>query len=241
MLRFVEHQLGGAPADDPLLPVLQDPLCRAGQRDRADRAQGALRQLPAQLVPGPAAARPQDRRAGRAAAAPPRRSPRDEPRRRRRPAQPTPRRARAGRCSAAKPLPAAPQPGQAVDDRRDRRRRADDRRRASRVQVFGLPDSASGSASRCRRRARSTIERQARAGSGWRAATSCSTVRGEITNQTDRSSACPQIRAELKDAQGRVRLQLVDRAAGARAAAARPGHLRQRRDGRAARAARSSA
>ena len=60
-------------------------------------------------------------------------------------------------------------------------------------------------------------------------------VHGEISNQTDEVQHVPQIRAELKDGQGRVGLRLVDRAAGARAAGARPRPVRQRPDGRAAR------
>ena len=45
---------GARVSDDPHLSVLPDPLRRAGQRDRGRRTQGALRRLPAQLVPGAA-------------------------------------------------------------------------------------------------------------------------------------------------------------------------------------------
>ena len=60
-------------------------------------------------------------------------------------------------------------------------------------------------------------------------------MRGEITNQTDEVQRVPQIRAELKDAQGRVVYAWSIAPPVRELQAARPGHVRQRRDGRAAR------
>ena len=60
-------------------------------------------------------------------------------------------------------------------------------------------------------------------------------VRGEITNQTDEVQRVPADPRRTEGRAGAGGLRLVDRAAGARAPGARAGHVRQRRDGRAAR------
>ena len=72
------------------------------------------------------------------------------------------------------------------------------------IQVFGLPDFGQRIGIPVRDVNALDITGQADAARGWRAATRCSTVRGEITNQTDEVQRVPQIRAELRDAQERV-------------------------------------
>ena len=121
-------------------------------------------------------------------------------------------------------------PAKLLDDPRDRRRRADDRRRRGRAsRISACPNSASGSAFRFSTAARSHIEGKAerqRLASG-----------NEVLDvsrrdhQPDRPG--PARSADPGRAEGRAgpgRLQLVDRAAGARAAAARPATVQQRRD-----------
>ncbi len=98
--RDAQARFGVRVGDDPVLPVLQDTLCRAGQRDRADRPQGALR---------PIAASPGSRIRRRSTSRPPRRHPHSPPlpsRRRRRagPSRRPPRR-RSPRPMAAPPTP----------------------------------------------------------------------------------------------------------------------------------------
>ena len=198
--------------DDPVLPVLQDPLCRAGQRDRADRPQGALRQLPVQLGAGSGAARSEDGGSARPLPTPPAPAPRGEP------ASP----AAAALASRAEPEPSPMSASTAIAAAAQS---APGSGRSSRsaaallmiaavvaIQIFGLPDIGQRFGIPVRTVNALTISGQAER-RGWRAATSCSTVRGEIINQTDEVQRVPQIRAELNDG---------------RAASSTPGRSRRR-------------
>ena len=223
MLRNRQFRLRGARTDDPLLSVLQDPLCRAGQRDRADRAQGALRRLPPQLVPG------SGRRSTSAAARRPsprlRRADRAGTRRHRRrwsgaPTAQALRRAwdRGRRATGGAAFRPRRNPARLLDDRSRSSPPAADAFRA----VVAHPDlrparhSASGSASRCRpASALASSSGSAEPTAAGERQRGARRVAARSSTRPTRSSACPQIRAELQGRAGPGRLQLVDRAAGA--------------------------
>ena len=103
---------------------------------------------------------------------------------------------------------------------------ADDRRGASPSSSSACPISARASASRSAPSTRSTSRGQAdrrRLESG----NELLAVHGEISNQTDEVQRVPQIRAELKDAQGRVVYAWSIAPPVRELQAARPRHLRQ--------------
>ncbi len=134
------------------------------------------------------------------------------------PPRPPPRRRAARRAAAAamararpepepayedERLPAAAQPGPAVDDRRHRRGALMIGAVAA-IQVFGLPDLGQSFGIPVRDGQRARHHRPGRAAAGWRAATRCSTVRGEISQPDRRGPARPADPRRAADAQGRV-------------------------------------
>ena len=238
MLRVPASLSESARTDDPLLPVLQDPLCRAGQRDRTDRAAvrcAGCRHSWFQEPPAldlDTASRPAGRRAARPAPAAP--APRPEP-----PVPPS--------WTQTEPEPEPVQEQWAPT--RGRAATAPGCGRSSRssprllmvagvvaLQEFGLPAFGAAGRPAGAERQRADHHRPAGARAGWRAATTCSSCAARSPTPATRSSACRRsapncgTRRAGSSTAGRSRRRC---ATSSRAAAS----LQQRRAGRARRRA----